>query len=70
MARTSEAIDSAFNRGSDARLAGRPFESPYSSRDEHAMYVHWRLGWIDVDLNWGVEAKGPITPLPRVPCRK
>jgi ribosome modulation factor len=54
----------AFNRGCDARLAGRPISSdPYESPE---LSEYWRLGWMNVAMACGREARWPITPLPPV----
>jgi hypothetical protein len=57
----------AFNRGSDARLAGRSIgANPYRGDGFYA--DSWRRGWQDVDRYWGswVERRWPVRPLPVV----
>lgn len=59
-------IDHAFSAGGDARLAGLPLSAnPYTSY-ENKLYYTWRMGWLDVSLAWGREAKWPIQALPFV----
>lgn len=45
--RSAEAV--AYNRGSDARLAGRPIHAnPYGSATQQGLRAAWRSGWNDV----------------------
>ena len=47
-----DALRKAFNEGSDARLASEPIhDNPHL---EEKMREYWRMGWLDVDRNWGV----------------
>ena len=56
----------AFNRGSDARLAGRPLSAnPYPATPEDGrQWQNWRYGWQHADASWGLDAKWPVKELP------
>jgi ribosome modulation factor len=55
----------AFNRGSDARLAGLPPSAcPYGLGEQG--YLLWVQGWRDVDRFWGEDARWPCPGLPPV----
>jgi hypothetical protein len=59
----------AFNRGSDARLRGRPIlTNPYSWAEACVACQAWQAGWLDVHSNWGRHVRGrwPVATLPRV----
>jgi ribosome modulation factor len=59
-----DAATIAFNRGSDARLAGRSTRAnPYA---DAALGRQWLEGWHNVDWGWGRDAKWPVAPLPDV----
>lgn len=54
----------AFNRGSDARLAGVPLnQNPYPSDTPDR--TAWLRGWIDADMFWGIEVRN-AKPLPPI----
>lgn len=56
----------AFNRGSDARLAGQPLlTNPYHDTDI-LMRRTWDEGWRFTDRNWGRDAHWPVRRLPDV----
>jgi hypothetical protein len=57
--------EKAFNEGSDARIAGIPLAAnPYLTGSGY--YSYWRMGWKDVESNWGQDAFWPVKPLPLV----
>jgi len=55
-----------FNEGCDARLMGEPLSwNPYPPNSTAAW--GWRMGWKDVDENWGRNAKwGTFKELPKI----
>lgn len=54
----------AFNKGSDARIAGEPLESAPVGV---AWASSWRMGWLDCNRNWGLSCvPGTYPPLPPV----
>jgi ribosome modulation factor len=55
----------AFNRGSDARLAGLPRSANPYPHDDPCRAL-WRQGWQDVATWWAVEALWPHADLPEV----
>lgn len=57
----------AFNRGADARLAGKPLKAnPYRYGFEPYERKHWKWGWMDVAKHWGVDARWRVRPLRQV----
>lgn len=54
-----------FNRGSDARIAGRGLGS--NPHQPNSVEAHsWVEGWLDAQNFWGTDAKWPVRRLPRV----
>ena len=59
-----EILNRCFNEGSDARLRGEPLTAcPYYGSDQRDYY---RMGWMDVEMNWGEKSMYPVKPLPKV----
>ena len=59
----TESYTRAFNAGCDARLAGKSLrDNPHGSGQ--TWYSAWRYGWLDVERNWGIDAKRPVAELP------
>lgn len=55
----------AFNRGCDARIAGKPMAAnPFGEGDQFTF--GWNHGWLDVDRNWGSDSRHPVRPLPEI----
>lgn len=54
---------SAFNLGSDARIAGKSLACNPIAGDAA---VYWVLGWKDVDHHWGEDARWVTKSLPEV----
>lgn len=55
----------AFNKGSDARIAGRSLmTNPYPV--EGSLTDYWIQGWKDVNNNWGLWARWPVMSIPDV----
>ena len=55
----------AFNLGSDARIAGLPLKAnPHSAVTDKLSRNGWRHGWLDVDRYFGEWAKWPVRTLP------
>ena len=66
---TIERYAVAFNRGSDARLAGQPQTmNPYLGVDDKR-YRRWLEGWEHMDSFWGHDAQWPVRPLPVLPAQ-
>lgn len=61
---TQEQIDRAFNLGCDARLVGEPIT--WCQYDIGELRKYWKLGWRDVDKNWGKDSKGSVKPLSKI----
>ncbi len=61
----------AFNIGCDARIAGIPLkDNPYHSRGQESLHNKWRIGWMDVAVNWGKWDRRRAAPLPEIiKCR-
>lgn len=55
----------AFNRGSDARIAGKSLWADPYAKNGHLTYF-WRQGWHDVDNHWGEWARWPVAEIPHV----
>lgn len=49
----------AFNEGSDARIAGDPFDSCAYKRKTMAWY-NWRWGWMDVHRYFGWQLRAGV----------
>ena len=61
---TPDQLASAFNAGSDARIAGRPRSSnPCLGRNSNGCKTYWYLGWDDVDRHWGLGSRRPVQVL-------
>jgi ribosome modulation factor len=60
-----DVVAGLFGEGSDARVAGAPFDAcPVS---ESGLKSAWNAGWIHVHNNWGVHAgRHVIRKLPEV----
>jgi ribosome modulation factor len=61
----------AFNRGSDARLAGLPLSMcDYSGSTEQSEVLAWKDGWRNVDSYWGTGVNGRwyVEPLCQAPA--
>jgi ribosome modulation factor len=67
-----EQINKAFNKGSDARLAGVPYSMcPYIGMYKKELRFQWQRGWMHLHANWGLDAKGrTIKELPPMPGPK
>lgn len=59
-------LASWFNHGADERLAGRAID--YGSISDATQREWMRMGWNDVNKNWGklVMGRWPVKPLPGV----
>ncbi len=58
-----------FNRGSDARIAGRRRDRHPHRDPKHWTSLYWLEGWDDVDQHWGEFSRKlglPVTPLMEV----
>lgn len=55
----------AFNLGANARLMGLPVDACPKHEDFNWGH-YWRMGWHDVDRNWGSKARWPILMLPEI----
>lgn len=49
----------AFNNGCNARIEGLTISTnPHHKRLCKSLWLQWRLGWLDVHDNWGIDVRG------------